>query len=365
MKFNIIRSKFLDGLKAVQNVVAGKGSLAVLQNVLIEANGHELKMTTTDLDLSITCTVECTVVEQGATTLPVKLLFNAVAKAAEGEVEVSVDATDVAAISAASARFRITGLGEKNFPRPPEDEEAYGYKIPCQTFKEMIRKVAYAASQDDTRRALRGVLISFKDQKLTMVATDGRRMALVENEMEFPKEAERDIVLPAKAVQEIQRSLGSGEENINLKVCKSQICFEFGNIMIYSKMVSENYPNYIQVIPKECREKVVVDRQLLLDALDRASVMTMDEAHSTKLIFDSNKLTVTSAASEIGSASDEVPIKYVGERLEIMFNPSYMMDPLKAIDDDEVKIELIDGHSPAVIRCSIPFLYVLMPLRTN
>ena len=104
---------------------------------------------------------------------------------------------------------------------------------------------------------------------------------------------------------------------------------------------------------------------MLLDALDRASVMTMDEAHSTKLVFESNMLTVMSAASEIGEAKDEVPIKYAGEKIEIMFNPTYVMEPLKAIDDDEVSIDLNDGHSPAVIRCSIPFLYVLMPLRIN
>ena len=107
------------------------------------------------------------------------------------------------------------------------------------------------------------------------------------------------------------------------------------------------------------------DRQLLLDALDRASVMTMDEAHSTKLIFENGKLTVSSAVSDLGEAKDVVPIKYAGEKIEIMFNPTYVMDPLKAIDDDEVTIGLNNGHSPAVIRCSIPFLYVLMPLRIN
>ena len=364
MKFTIARSRFLDGLKAVQNVVAGKGSLPVLQNVLLEANGNELTMTTTDLDLSIKSTVDCEVQENGATTLPVKLLFNSISKAAEGLVEIEVDGNESATIVAGSAKFKLAGLAEREFPRLPQDDESFGYEMPCQTLKEMLRKTSYAASQDDTRRTLKGVLMSFKDMKLTMVATDGRRLALVENEMEFPKDAERDIVLPSKAVQELQRALGN-EENVKIQVQKSQICFQIENVMIFSKLVDDTYPNYIQVIPKNCAEQIIVDRQLLLDALDRASVMTMDEAHSTKLIFEANRLTVTSAASEIGSASDEVPIKYVGEKIEIMFNPSYVMDPLKAIDDDEVKIELNNGHSPAVIKCSIPFLYVLMPLRTN
>ena len=260
--------------------------------------------------------------------------------------------------------MRLAGLAERVFPRLPEDDEAMSYEMPCQTLKEMLRKTSYAASQDDTRRTLKGVLMSFKDMKLTMVATDGRRLALVENEMEFPKDNEKDIILPSKAVQELQRAL-NGDGNVTIKIQKSQICIQMENVTIFSKLMDDTYPNYVQVIPKNCAEQIVVDRQLLLDALDRASVMTMDEAHSTKLIFEANRLTVTSAANEIGSASDEVPIKYIGEKIEIMFNPTYVMDPLKAIDDDEVKIELNNGHSPAVIRCSVQFLYVLMPLRTN
>ena len=197
-----------------------------------------------------------------------------------------------------------------------------------------------------------------------MVATDGRRLALVENENEFPRDAERDIVLPSKAVAELQRS-PTGEADVSVLVQKSQVCFKIGSMSIYSKLMDDVYPNYRQVIPRETAEQIDVDRQLLLDALDRASVMTMDEAHSTKLIFESGKLTVISAAADIGEAKDVVPIKYAGEKIEIMFNPTYVMDALKAIDDDNVTIHLNDGHSPAIIKCSIPFLYVLMPLRIN
>lgn len=364
MKFKIVRSKFLEGLKSVQNVVAGKGSLAVLQNVLLEGQGNTLTMTTTDLDLSIRASVECEIIEEGATTLPVKLLFNSIAKVVEGVVDVDIDMQDRATIVAGKTKFKLAGLPKGDFPQLPQDEEAYAYGVPQATLREMLRKVSYAASQDDTRRTLKGVLMSFKDNKLTMVATDGRRLALVENEIEFPKDAEKDIVLPSKAVQELQRSL-TGDENTSIMVQKSQVSFKLGTVMIYSKLMDDAYPNYRQVIPAETAETIEVDRQLLLDALDRASVMTMDEAHSTKLIFSEGKLTVTSAASDIGEAKDEVPIKYAGEMIEIIFNPQYVMDPLKAIDDDEITIHLNNGHSPAVIKCSIPFLYVLMPLRIS
>ncbi len=364
MKFKIVRSKFLEGLKSVQNIVAGKGSLPILQNVLLEANDKEIRMTTTDLDISIRATCECEVVERGSTTLPVKLLFNAITKVAECEVTIETDSKERATINAGNASYKLAGMSEAEFPKLPQDEDSYVYTIPQQTFREMLRKVSYAASQDDTRRTLKGVLMSFKNSKLTMVATDGRRLALVENEIEFPADGEKDIVLPSKAVGELQRSL-NGEGDLSLIVQKSQICFKLGDVMIYSKLMDDAYPNYKQVIPKETSEHISVDRQLMLDALDRASVMTMDEAHSTKLIFESGKLTVTSAASDIGEAKDVVAIKYAGEKIEIMFNPNYVMDCLKAVDDDEVVININDGHSPAVIKCSIPFLYVLMPLRIS
>ena len=364
MKFQIVRSTFIEGLKSVQNIVAGKGSLPILQNVLIEAVGNELTLTTTDLDISIKSKVECKIEESGLSTLPVKLLFNAMLKAPEGEIEVEIDATDKAVIKAGSSRTTINGKSEAEFPRLNTDEESCEYTISSNIIKEMLRKTFYAASQDDTRRTLKGVLMSFKEGKLTMVATDGRRLAMVENEIEFPAINERDIVLPSKAVQELIRSL-PGEGEVKIIVQKNKICFALGNVTIYSKLIEDTYPNYRQVIPRETKEKIEIDRQLLLDALDRASVMTMDEAHSTKLIFEDNKLIVMSATSEMGEAKDVVPIKYAGEKIEITFNPSYVMDPLKAIDDDEITFNLNNGHSPAVIRCSIPFLYVLMPLRIN
>jgi len=364
MKIKILRSKLIEALKAVQNIVAGRGSLPIIQNVLIEAEDGKITMTTTDLDISIRSVCECKVEAPGKSTLPVKLLFNAVAKSEEGEIEIEIDGKECARITAGHARFRLVGMPASDFPKLPNDEDAYSYSVPQQTVKEMLRKVAYAASQDDTRRTLKCVLMRFKDEKLTMVATDGRRLALVEKELEFSKSDERDIVLPSKAVAELQRTLAS-EGDASVMLQKSQVCFNLGSVTIYSKIMEDAYPNYVQVIPKETAEHITVDRQLFIDALERVSVMTIDEAHSTKLIFDSGKLTVSATASDIGDAKDEVAIKYAGETIEIVFNPSYLMDALKVIDDNEVTINLNDGHSPAVITCSIPFLYVLMPLRIS
>lgn len=364
MKFTIVRSKFLEGLKKVQNIVASKGSLQIIQNVLLEAKDKQLMLTTTDLDISIRSTVACDVEMPGSTTLPVKLLVNTISKVAEGPVEIDVNVEDRACISAGSATFTITGLSVSDFPQLPSDSESFEYVLPQMTLREMFRKTAYAASQDDTRKTLKGVLMSFHEGKLTMVATDGRRLALVEHEIELPVEAERDVILPGKVVGEVQRALSSdGDARISIE--GTQVSFNLGDTRIYSKLYDDVYPNYRQVIPAECTEHVTVDRQLLLSALDRVSVMSVDESNSTQLTFDANQLTVASKSTDVGNARDIVPIKYDGPKIEIVFNPGFVMDPLKAIDDDEIIIELNNGNSPALMKCSVPFLYVMMPLRIN
>ena len=364
MKIKIIRSKFIEGLKKVQNIVAGKGSLQIIQNAMLEAKEGKLSLVTTDLDISIKSTVDCDVVEAGATTLPVRLLFSTISSCAEGAVELEADVQDRARISAGSAAFKLSGMAVADFPALPAADNAFAYTLPQATLREMLRKTSYAVSQDETRKTLKGVLMSFKDGKLTMVATDGRRLALVEHEIDFPATAERDIILPSKVVAELQRSL-SGDGDVKVTIEKSQVSFNLGDTQIYSKLLDEIYPNYRQVIPHSSREKITVDRKLLLDAIDRASVMTMEESSSVRLTFEDNQLLVSSVAADIGEAKDVVPIKYSGESIEIVFNPAYVKDPLKAIDEDEVTIELNNGSSPAIIRCSVPFLYVMMPLRIN
>ena len=364
MKFKITRSKFLEEIKTVQNIVPSKGALQIIQNILIEAEDGKLYMTTTDIDISIRSVADCEVENDGKTTLPAKLLSSMIAKAPEGIVEVDVDAQDRAVIKAGSSTSKLTGMSVEDYPKLPADSDSFEYVLPQITLREMLRKTAYAASQDDTRKTLKGVLASFRDGKLTMVATDGRRLALVEHEIDIPKDAEKDVILPSKVVGELQRSLTS-DGDVRITIEKSQIAFKMGTTKVYSKLLDEVYPNYRQVIPTECAEHITVDRQLLLSALDRASVMTMEESSSTRLTFDSNQLIVSSSAAEVGEVRDIVPIKYDGSKIDIVFNPNFVMDPLKAIDEDEVTIELNNGNSPALIKCSVPFIYVMMPLRIN
>ena len=364
MKFSIGRTKFLDGLQTVQNVVSAKGSLQILSNALIHAEGNQLCITTTDLDISERCFVECEVEQPGTTTLPIRRLASIIRELNENKILVEVNDDDVASVQCGSSYFKIIGLPMRDFPPVPVTEGKFCYRIDQGAFREMLRKTSYAVSLDETRRVLNGVLLAFKENKLTMVATDGRRLALVEHEIEFPPEAEIEMVLPTKAVSELMRILGN-DGDLKIYAQKNQVIFEIGTTMLSSKLIDGVYPNYRQVIPGACDERVVIEREQLLSALRRVSVVTTDKSNATRLTFSANQLTISTNTPDVGEGRDTVPVKYAGKEVSIIFNPEYVMDPLKNIDDDEIFIELNDGHSPALLKCSIPFLYVLMPLRIS
>ena len=364
MKFSIGRTKFLDGLQTVQNVVSAKGSLQILSNALIHAEGNQLCITTTDLDISERCFVECEVEQPGTTTLPIRRLASIIRELNENKILVEVNDDDVASVQCGSSYFKIIGLPMRDFPPVPVTEGKFCYRIDQGAFREMLRKTSYAVSLDETRRVLNGVLLAFKENKLTMVATDGRRLALVEHEIEFPPEAESEMVLPTKAVSELMRILGN-DGDLKIYAQKNQVIFEIGTTMLSSKLIDGVYPNYRQVIPGACDERVVIEREQLLSALRRVSVVTTDKSNATRLTFSANQLTISTNTPDVGEGRDTVPVKYAGKEVSIIFNPEYVMDPLKNIDDDEIFIELNDGHSPALLKCSIPFLYVLMPLRIS
>ena len=364
MKFTILRSKFLEGLMTVQNVVSTKGTLQILSNALIHVEDNQMSITTTDLDVSMRCVVPCEVEKAGSTTLPIRRLVNIVKELNEGNMNVEVNNEDVASVQSGSSFFKIIGLSTRDFPPVPATEGKLSYRIDQSAFKGMLHKTSYAASLDETRRVLNGVLLAFKDNKLTMVATDGRRLALVDREIEFPPNAESEMILPTKAVNELVRVLGSeGEAKIYAQ--KNQVVFEIGTTVMSSKLVDGVYPNYRQVIPGGCDERVTIEREELLKAVRRVAVVATDKSNAIRMTFSANQLTISINSPEVGEGREIIPIKYAGKEISIVFNPEYVMDPLKNMDDDEVYFELNDGHSPALLKCNVPFLYVLMPLRLS
>jgi DNA polymerase-3 subunit beta len=363
MKLVIQKDRFLDGLQLVQNVVSTRTTLPILGNVLIKTLDGKVSLSTTDLDTGIRAEVEAAVEKPGAITLPARKLFSIIRELPATEITLEVDTKLSATIRAGTSYFRIMGLPEEDFPPFPKTDGAHIFKLEQKSFREMLRRTAYAMSTDESRYVLNGALLCFKDNKLTIVATDGRRLALVEQEIEFPKGSELDAILPSKAVGELQRILGD-EGEVQIAVAENQFAFKVGSTQLVSKRIEGNYPNYKQVIPSDAKERVTVERELLLSAARRVAILSSEKSNSVKLSFSKNNLEITTTTPDVGEARESITVNYKGRDFAIAFNPDYLCDPLRNLDADEIFLDFTDELSPGVIRFSKPFLYVLMPMRT-
>ena len=369
MNLTISKEQILIGLQAVQNVVGSRTTLPILSNVLLRAEGDRLEFTATDLDVTVACSVEATVKKPGSSTVPVKKLFGIVRELNGSELDLEVDDKNVCVIRSGPSFYKINGLAADEFPPLPKFKEDKKVNLPQETLKSMLRKSSFAISTDESRYVLNGIFISFKDHKMTMVATDGRRLALVDEEAEISEKSQGEFIVPAKAVNELNRLLQDKGE-VEIKFTDNQAAFTLkddkgSSVLVVTKLIEGNYPNYRQVIPGEAKERIALVRDEFLHALRRAEIMTSEKSNSVKLTFTKNKLEITANSPEVGEAKESLAINYKGKDLAIAFNPKYVIDPLNALDNDEVFIELIDELSPGVLKINGPFLYVVMPMRLN
>lgn len=367
MKLAIGKEQILQGLQAVQNVVGSRTTLPILSNVLLKAAENRLELTATDLDVTVSCTVEAKVQTPGGTTIPVKKFFGICRELGHLEIALETDDHHVCALSAGNSYYRINGMAAEDFPQQPQFAEKKHVTLSQDKLRAMLRKTAFAISTDESRYVLNGIFHSLKNDKLTLVATDGRRLALVEEEVDVGPESEGDFIVPSKAINELTRLLQPGGE-VSLQYTDNQVAFalkgeKHPSVLVVSKLVEGNFPNYRQVIPTEFKERIPIVREELLQALRRAEIMTSDKSNSVKLSFTRNNLAITANTPEVGEAREALAINYKGPDLAIAFNPVYLMDPLKALDVDEVFLELSDELSPGVVKTNAPYLYVIMPMR--
>jgi DNA polymerase-3 subunit beta len=260
-------------------------------------------------------------------------------------------------------------LSAEEFPPLPKFKEDKKVVLPQEKVRGMLKKTAFAISTDESRYVLNGIFISLKEHKLTMVATDGRRLAMVDEEVDVSEKSQGEFIVPAKAVNELSRLL-SDKGEVEIRYSENQASFTLKDekgfsILIITKLIEGNYPNYRQVIPAEAKERVALQREEFLHALKRAEIMTSDKSNSVKLAFTKNNLAITANSPEVGEARETLAINYKGKEMAIAFNPKYMIDPLNALTNDEVFLELIDELSPGVFKINGPFLYVVMPMRLS
>jgi len=364
MKFSATKEKLLEGLQQVQNVVSTRTTLPILSNVLLQAKEGAVHLTTTDLDVGVRGSFEANVDKVGATTLPARRLFTIIRELPSSEIAIEVDGKNAASIRSGQSFFKILGLPEEEFPPLPKFENAKVVTMRQKDLHDGLRKTAYAISTDETRYVLNGVLFSFKENKLTLVATDGRRLAMLDIELEFPRSHEAEIIVPTKAVTELQRLLKDDGE-VKISVGSGQIAFDLNKTLLVSKLIEGNYPNYKQVIPSEAKERVTLERETFLNSLRRVSLLASDKSNSIKLNFSKNNIEITANTPEVGEARESLPVAYKGRDFAIAFNPEFLMAPLRNLTEDEVFFDLIDEMSPGVLKIQTPFLYVLMPMRVS
>ena len=375
MKFKINQDHFSNGLQQVLNVVASRSTMPILSNVLIEAEEGHISLTTTNLDLGIRCRIKAEVSDTGSITLPVRKLATIVKELPVNEVFLETSEKNQAKITSGGSLFKIMGISSEEFPPLPTFENRKVFELSQEEIVNMLKSVSYAQSTDENRYILNGVYFNFADGKLTLVATDGRRLGLTGLDLVVSEENTGSLILPAKTVAELERLMGKGEK-VNIAFNDRQAAFEIGldeasdsglvdHLYLVSKIVEGNYPNYRQVIPKETEHRVKIERELMLECVHRAALVTSDKSNSVKIKISKNLLEISGQSSEYGESHESMAIAYDGPEVQVAFNPQFLMEPLKALNKDEVFFEFKDELSPGLFKTLDNFICVIMPLRLN
>ena len=375
MKFKINQDHFSNGLQQVLNIVGSRATMPILNNVLIEAEEGHISLTTTNLDLGIRCRIKADVSEPGGITLPVRKLATIVRELPQNEIFIEIGENNQTKITSGGSNFKIMGISTEEFPLLPTFENRHVFELSQPEIVNMLKSVSYGQSSDENRYILNGVYFNFADEKLTLVATDGRRLALTALDTEISEDNAGSLILPAKTVAELQRLMDKGER-VKIAFNDRQAAFEISiddasdaglidHIYLVSKIVEGNYPNYRQVIPKETEHRVKIERELMLECVHRAALVTSDKSNSVKLKVSKNLLEISGSSAEYGESHESMAIAYDGPEVQVAFNPQFLMEPLKALTKDEVFFEFKDELSPGLFKTLDNFICVVMPLRLN
>jgi len=363
MKFKTDKNQLFKTVQKVQNAISSKSTLPILANILMETHKDTVRITATDLDVGISSTMPLKPEMEGAITLPAKKFIDIIKELPDsGDISVSVKKNNIVTIECGKIVFKIMGLPKTEFPQPPTIKNKDTITLPQNFLKNMISLTAFAVSRDETRYVLNGVLLVITGKTIKLVATDGRRLAVVEKKLPQEMVVEKKIIIPTKAIQELNRLLGE-EGDIKILFDENQILFDMGDAVIVSRLIEGEFPNYEQVIPKEVKEKIMVDCGALMAATKRAMILTNQDSMAIKMDISKNKMAVSKNTPYMGEVREEVGVSYKGKDLTVGFNPSYIIEVLKNIDAKEVGIELADSDKPGVIRLGGEYVYVVLPMQ--
>jgi len=368
MKLTITREQLQEGLVAVAASIPAKTTLPILSNILLEATKDGIRLSGTDLDIAVSTTVNASVEQEGAITLPARKLVEIVRELPSAPIRLTASGEQRVTIECGRSRFRLLGLPREEFPAFPSVKFEGGWRTSSKELQKLIGHVAFAASTEESRPILNGVLWELRPERMRMVATNGHRLARMDvPTSETQGASQADLIVPPKALDQIRR-LFDTDETVEIARSENHLGFRTSSTQIFTRLIEGPYPNYEQVIPRENDKAATADKAALTAALRRMSIVASDQTHRIRMAFANGSCKLSVQTPDLGEAQEELNVSYEGDPLEIGFNAAYLLEILKYIPTDEVRMtfkaperaatcEPVGWDDPA------SYLALVMPLR--
>ena len=368
MKFSVPHERLLSRLLLAGRAVSTRSAMPSLGGILVTATGGSVELRATDMEVGLSLAVDADVDAEGSALLPGRLLVDVVRSLPSGErvaVELRPEQRDVE-ITAGTARFHLRTLAAEDFPRLPQ-LEGDTMAMPAPAFADTVERVARAASRDEVRPILTGILVSAEETTLTMVATDSYRLSVKHTELEQPVGQALEANVPARALRELARIVASEEaEEVEIALPGNQVLFRAGGVVLSSRLIEGQFPSYKQLIPESFDHEIRLPREELLDAARRVSQLAQRNA-PLRLAFSDQELTIAAETPDVGDASEAMPAPYSGDALEIAFNPEFLIAGIESVETDEIVVRITSPLRPGLLEPlgSDDFRYLVMPIRLN
>ncbi len=367
MRLTISREKLQEGLAAVAASIPAKTTLPVLANILLETTDRGIRLSGTDLDIAVTTEVSADVEAPGAVTIPAKKLSEIARELPPSPVKMAAVGEQRITLECGRSRFKLLGLPRDEFPTFPSVKFSDSWRVKSGDLQKLISHTVFAVSTEESRPILNGVLWELKADRMAMVATNGHRLAKMEIPTSSSSGPSHDLIIPPKALEQVRR-LFPAEEELEIARGENHIGFRSPFTSVFTRLIEGPYPNYELVIPRDNDRSAIIDKAALVSALKRMSVVASDQTHRIRLSFNSGMLKFSVQTPDLGEAQDELPIQYVGDQLDIGFNASYLLEILRYIPTDEVKLTFKAPERAATLEPegwsdSASYLCLVMPLR--
>ncbi|MHB8168414.1 MAG: DNA polymerase III subunit beta [Thermoleophilia bacterium] len=366
MQLTCPKDILLERLQAALKTVATRSTMPVLSGIRLSLKGPDsVELASTDMELSLRLLLTAVVDGEGAVVVPGRLLTDVVRSLPVGDVRISIDEQEqVAEVTSGQASFRINCLPAADFPRLSEMPSEGVFEVAAAPLVATINTVARAASRDETRPVLTGILIRFGKDSVKMVATDSYRLSVRETSVKSTLPDKKEVIVPRASMEELARLGGiAGVEKIVVGLSDGQILFSAGDTLLASRLIEGQFPNYQQLLPDEFKYEIAIEKEELLDVVSRVGLMAQKNA-PLRMRFADGQLTVSAQTPQVGEAKESLAVPFQGEETEIGFNPQFLREGIESVEEDEVRLRIISPLRPGLVKSSgDDFLYLVMPVR--